>query len=138
MNTTKSHGFSFLELMAALVILGLLLAVGVPAVQSYILKGKISNTEQNIRVLENAITHFHMDIGAYPSKLKDLVQRPTDEKLKGKWRAPYLKELPEGDGWDQPYVYRVTNDPKTPYELYSHGPNGPGSPKDERIGIYKK
>jgi len=133
----SSQGFTLIEIMAVLVILGLLLGVGIPAVQNAVLKARISTTEQNLRLLTNGIKQFHMDIGAYPQKLKDLVQKPTDEKLKAKWRYAYVEEIPD-DPWNNPYVYRVTNDPKLAYELYSHGPNGPGSPKDERIGVYKK
>jgi general secretion pathway protein G len=133
----NSQGFSLIELMAVLIIIGLLMAVGIPAVQNAVLRARISTTEQNLRILNGGIKQFQMDIGALPSKLKDLVQRPTDEKLKAKWRYAYVEEIPE-DPWNSPFVYRVTNDPKLPYELYSHGPNGPGSPKEERIGSYKK
>jgi general secretion pathway protein G len=134
--TTKSSGFSLMELVIALIILGLVAAIGIPVYNGFIERGKRGSTEENIRLLKNSVQLYMFDVGGYPAKLRDLEKRPTDEKVKTKWRGPYVDPVPEEDGWGNSFVYKATPGQKRPYELYSHGPQGPGSPKEERIGEY--
>ena len=135
-STTKNSGFTLMELVIGLIIVGLIAAIGIPVYQRFVERGKETATNENIRLLKSSIQLFQMDAGGYPTKLKDLEKRPTDEKFKTKWRGPYIETVPEEDGWSNPFVYKVTPGQKKPFELYSHGPNGPGSPKEERIGEY--
>ncbi len=136
MVSTKNSGFTLMELVIGLIILGLLAAIGIPVYQGFVERARRSSTDENIRLMKSQIQLYQLDTNSYPSKLKDLEKRPTDEKLKTKWRGPYLDPVPEEDGWGNPFVYKVTPGQKNPYELYSPGANGPGSPKEERIGIY--
>lgn len=127
-------GFSLMELMIAVAILGILAIVIIPGFMGYLDKAKKSSTAQNLKMIEQAVDQYYMEIGKYPTRLKDLVQAPLDEKDKNKWRmGGYLgknQEIPE-DGWNSPFQYKVISANK--YELYSFGPNGRGAPQSEWI-----
>ena len=132
-STTKNSGFTLIELVIGLIIVGLIAAIGIPVYQGFVERAKRTSTEENLRLFKSSIQLYQLDTNSYPSKLKDLEKRPTDEKIKAKWRGPYIDPVPEEDGWGAPFVYKVTPGQKKPYELYSHGPNGSGSPKEERV-----
>jgi type II secretion system protein G len=114
----------------------MLAAVGVPVYQSAMERSRRTTTEANLRLIKEAIQTFNFDTNSLPTKLTDLTKRPTDEKIKAKWHGAYLDPVPEEDGWGNSFVYKPTPTQPKKFELYSHGPNGPGSPKDERIGEY--
>lgn len=80
---------------------------------------------------------FNAHTGQYPARLNDLLKKPADEKIARKWEGPYLKakEVPE-DAWGSKYVYKLTPQAEHKYDLYSYGPNGKGSPKEEWISVW--
>lgn len=135
---TIRAGFSLLELMIYIAIVGILLAVAVPNFFSYIEKARKSTTESNLRMLESAIIMYQLHTGQLPQRLSDLVKKPSDERVAQKWEGPYLKgkEIPL-DGWSNRFEYKQTPQGEHKYELYSHGPNGKGSPESERINVWK-
>lgn len=130
----KNHirrGFTFIELMVVIVILGLLAGIGVPAYMYWANKAKVSTTKSNLKLLQNTIDLYHLERGKYPAKLSDLTgdaknpgllrKIPVDSFQGGK--EFYYKVLPAGS--------------KHPYELYSYGPNGPeGGEPEERISAW--
>lgn len=136
-------GFTMMELMIVIVIIGLLGGVLAPAVNNALKKARKGTAKTAVMNIKNGITRFQAELGKYPTKLKDLVVRPKsgDEKVTKKWDGPYgfeegTEDIPE-DPWGEKFVYKL-NQPgsKHPYELYSHGPNGKGAPKDEQIGVW--
>jgi general secretion pathway protein G len=137
-----SAGFTLMELLIVIMILGILMGVLIPAVNNALKKAKIGTTETLLLKLKNGITLFHGEFNKYPNALKDLVERPKggDEKVTKKWRGPYGldegEKVPE-DSWGEKFYYKLTPPPaKRPYELYSHGPGGKGSPKEDRISVW--
>jgi general secretion pathway protein G len=136
---TQRHaraGFSMIELMIYISIVAVLAAVGVPIWNTIRESARESKVNATFESLKTAIMSYYITTGSmyYPTKLRDLEFAPTDEKMKGKWRGPYMNDVPEDDPWGNPYVYKVTPGKKYPYELYSYGPNGPEGAKEERIG----
>jgi general secretion pathway protein G len=129
-------GFSLMEIMIAVTIMGLIMAMVVPAVNNSLKKAKKRTAVSSLRNFKNAITEYHNETHQYPTKLRDLIKKPTG--LKG-WEEPYLafEEIPQ-DPWGQDFKYKVTQGGKHPYELYSWGPNGQGSPKDEWINVWEE
>lgn len=116
-------GFSFLELMFAIAIMGAMTA-GVYVFYSSIQNSaNVRTTQQNLSLVKTAIASYETDKDEYPSKLSDLTPL-------------YLQKLPK-DGWKHDFKYRITPNSQRPYELYSYGPNGPGSSKDEHISAWK-
>jgi len=130
-------GFSLMEILIAIVILGLIMAMVGPALQNTLRKGKIGTTKSTMRGFKNAISQYQMDVGQLPQALKDLIKKPRDEKAAKKWDGPYIdkEEIPE-DPFNNPFVYKLTPGAKHPYELYSRGANGPDAPKEEWINVW--
>lgn len=127
-----------MELMIYMAVVGILLAAVGPRFMSFISSGKKSSTEQTLRNTKQAIELFYGHTSRYPESLRDLVRKPMDEKIAKKWNGPYLElkgdqEVPE-DGWNNELVYhRLEPGAGRPYDLFSYGPNGEGSPEDEWI-----
>lgn len=129
-----SPGFSLMELMIALIILGLIMAVGIPAYFSQVEGVRKNTTEQNLQLLKTNINLFQMEQAKYPSKLDDLVEKPKGDTSKN-WKQ-YLDKKPL-DGWKKDFYYRVTPGGKHPYELYSYGGQaGPEEPAESRISVW--
>jgi general secretion pathway protein G len=132
------QGFSLIELVIAIAILGILSAIVIPNFLSYLRNANISAAENTIKTLKQGINAFYSKSGEYPKSLEDLVKRPADVPAK-KWGGPYIggeEEEPvvPQDPWNIDYVYKLNpKGAKPPYQLYSWGPNGEGSPEDEWI-----
>lgn len=119
-------GFTLLELLVVLAILGLLVGLVAPAVmrQFGTAKEKIARIE--VERLGAQLDNYKLDVGTYPTTeqgLQSLITRPPGVK---RWDGPYLKgnKLPE-DPWNYPYLYRTPSQrPGHDYDLYSLGPTG--------------
>ena len=120
--------------MAALLILGLIMAVAVPSYLAFTEGARSRSTDASLAVMKNAINLYYMEQGQYPAKLKDLVEKPKTETKR--WHQ-YLDKLPQ-DGWNFDFVYKVLPaGSKRPYELYSHGSaSGPEGSPEERISVW--
>ena len=132
MNSVRS-GFSLIEIMIVVGIIGLIMAIAVPKFMGAREKANITATKTILQNFELAIDEFHNDTGQYPVTLHDLFAKPFDEKVAKRWAAPYVKKDEFIDAWKNDLVYNVTKGQKNPYELYSYGPHGEGSPSDEWI-----
>jgi general secretion pathway protein G len=119
----SEKGFSLIELIVVLVILGLLAAVVAPNVYNKLAKGKDQIAKIQIKELEGGLQLFSFDMGRYPNSaegLEALVRNPGNNDA---WKGPYLaKDLPK-DPWGHPYVYRCPG-LHGDYDLYSCGADG--------------
>lgn len=128
MNKTK--GFTLIELMLVVIILGILVAMVVPRLAGRTEQARraaaVADIESNIAV---ALDLYELDNGVYPSteqSLAALISEPTSSPVPPNWNGPYLKKrkLPI-DPWGREYVYvspGVHNEED--YDLYSYGPDG--------------
>jgi general secretion pathway protein G len=101
-------GFTLLELLVVLVILGLLASVTAPAVARYLSGAKIDAAKLQIQNLSTTLDMYRLDTGSYPSPqdgLRALVQRPAAAQ---RWNGPYLRK-PDmiKDPWGREYQYRT-------------------------------
>jgi|SRR5208283_710847 len=128
----NQKGFTLVELLVVLVILGLLAALVGPKLFPKLGKGKQAAAKAQIELLEQALDQFRLDVGRYPTTqegLAALVADPGDEK----WDGPYLKKGVPNDPWGKPYVYTC---PGThgEFDIVSYGrdgkPGGEGEDKD--------
>jgi len=135
-------GFTLMEILIAVMIIGLLGAMIGPALFNVYKNQQINKTRQDVKGFKDGISMYKMHTNQYPTVLKDLVRRPksSDERVTKKWQGPYIgkegdTEAPE-DAWGNKFSYKVTPGGKHPYELHSWGPNEKGSPKDEWISVW--
>jgi general secretion pathway protein G len=133
-NTPKSErGFSLIELIVVLVILGLLAAVVAPRVYDKLAKGKEQIAKIQIKELEGALQLLSFDLGRYPTTsegLESLVRNPGNADA---WKGPYLgkAELPK-DPWGKPYIYRSPGQ-HGDFDMLSCGPDGSEGGEDDIV-----
>ena len=133
MRTRSTAGFTLIEMMVVLVIIGLLMGIVGPRVirQSEVAKVKAARIQ--IETLGTALDTFRLDVGRYPNSQEGLAalrQRPFGVD---RWDGPYLKKDVPKDPWDHPYYYRSPGEAGRPYDLLSYGADGgPGGEGDNR------
>ena len=130
MEVRRPAGFTLLELLVVVVIIGLLAAYVGPRYFSQIGKSEQGLARAQIESFEKALDAYRLDMGGYPSTeegLNALIERPGNNQ---KWSGPYLQKALPPDPWGRPYVYRSpgrTGD----YELGTLGRDGqPGGTGD--------
>ena len=127
----KQRGFTLIEIMVVVVILGILAVIIVPKVLDRPEQARIVKTKQDIISIEEALSLYKLDNGRLPTTdqgLQALVTKPTSDPMPNNWHA-YLKSIPM-DAWGHPYQYLIPG-VHGDYDLFSYGPNGPGSTSSE-------
>jgi len=130
---SSESGFTLIELMIVLFILGLLTALVAPRLMGRVGKAKQKSAQTQIHMLGTALELFYLDSGRYPTEaegLKALSQKPD---TMSSWGGPYLdKEVPK-DPWGNNYVYKIPGE-KTPFDIICYGadkaPGGEGENQD--------
>ena len=118
----RDAGFTLIELMIVIAILGLMAYMVAPRLMGVMGKAKPKIALTDIRNLETALDLFYLDVGRYPTEdegLKVLMQAP--ENLPN-WGGPYLKKPPK-DPWGRDYVYKFPGE-HGPYDIMSYGADG--------------
>jgi len=107
MKVVKQAGFTLIEVMVVVVILGILAAVVVPNIMSKPDEARVSKAKQDVRALEAALNAYKLDNYDYPSTeqgLAALVKKPSGTPEPKHWNGPYVKKVPL-DPWQNPYQY---------------------------------
>ncbi len=120
-NITERHGFTLLELLIVIVIIGLLASVVAPKLIGRIGKSKTVVARAQVESFGTALETYRLDTGEYPTqeqKLTVLIARP--DGVQG-WYGPYLrKKVIPNDPWGQPYIYRYPGE-NGDYDIISYG-----------------
>lgn len=120
----RQQGFTLIELMVVVVILGILAAVVVPRVMDRPDQARISAAKTNINAIRSALDMYKLDNHVYPSTdqgLQALVQRPGSNPVPPNWNR-YMEKLPD-DPWGKPYLY-LQPGKHGDVDVFSAGPNG--------------
>jgi general secretion pathway protein G len=139
--TQRFHrGFTLLEMLVVLVIVGLLVGLVGPRLFSKVDQSKVTTAQTQIKLLRGAVESLRLDIGRYPNAgegLSLLSRAPSDAALASRWRGPYLDEAAPLDPWASPYQYALSGADGQPFALYSFGSDGKrGGEGDARdIGV---
>ena len=127
-------GFTLLELLVVVAIIGLLVGYVAPRYFGQIGKSEVNVARAQIDALEKALDQYRLDTGRYPSTelgLAALMQRPQNEP---KWNGPYLKKAAPPDPWGKPYAYRSPGE-KGDFDLVSYGKDGAPGGSGENADI---
>lgn len=129
----RSRGFTLLELLVVLVILGLLAGYVAPKYFAQVGKSEVKTAKAQIVALENALDQYRIDTSRYPSTEQGLAALNTKPADESRWDGPYLKKTVPNDPWGKPYLYRVPGE-HGEIDLYSLGrdgaPGGTGNDAD--------
>jgi general secretion pathway protein G len=121
----KQRGFTLLELLVVIVIIGLLAAYVGPKYFNQLAKSQIQITRVQIDGFDKALDQYRLDTTHYPSTEQGLVSlsvQPANEPL---WHGPYLKKAVPVDPWGNPYQYRIpATDPNRDFDVVSYGRDG--------------
>jgi general secretion pathway protein G len=126
----KEGGFTLLELLVVMVIIGLLAGFVGPRYFSQIGKSEAKTARAQLTAVEQALDQYRLDVGHYPSTeqgLTALMVKPADE---AKWAGPYLKKALPTDPWGRPYSYKFPGE-HNEFDLWSFGKDAqPGGTVD--------
>lgn len=126
--THRKAGFTLIEVLIVLAIIGMVASLVGPRVLGYLSDSKMKAARVQIEALASALDLFYLDNGRYPAAsegLNALVKRPGNAQS---WNGPYLKsgDVPK-DPWGNPYLYKIPGK-NAPYNIISTGPEGREGP----------
>ncbi len=117
-------GFTLVEILVVITIIGLIMGLVGPRVLNYLSESKVKTAVIQIQSLSSALDLYFLDVGRYPTTaqgLAALVQKPAAASA---WNGPYLKnDAVPNDPWGHPYLYRSPSE-HGPYEIVSYGSDG--------------
>lgn len=120
-------GFSLIELLVVLMILGLIAGLVVPNVLERGQDAKLKAAAAEVQRLSMAVDEYYLDNGRPPESLRNLLEEPSSAS---NWNGPYIKESNLNDPWENAYQYRYPGEHRS-YDLWSHGADGtPGGTED--------
>src|SRR5438067_9939501 len=106
---TKSPGFTLIEILVVIIVLGLLAALVGPRILGRVSEAKSATARTQIELLGVALDNYRLDNGMYPTSeqgLAALQEKPTREPLPLSWRGPYLRKAVPLDPWGRAYIYK--------------------------------
>jgi general secretion pathway protein G len=136
-------GFTLIEIMVVVVIIGILIGLVAPNILGRVDKARVTAAKADIATLEQALEMYRLDNHSYPSTdqgLEALVTKPGGEPEAKNWNPEgYLKKKLPDDPWGRPYQYVVPGQDKRAYDLYSFGADGRegGEGYDAEVGNWE-
>lgn len=133
-----SRGFTLLELVVVIIVLGLLAAIVAPQILGRVSDARTTAAETQVALFATALDNYRLDNGSYPTTeqgLAALREKPVRAPVPTNWRGPYLRKDVPLDPWGKPYIYRSPGERDVSgYDLMSLGrdgkPGGEGEDKD--------
>jgi general secretion pathway protein G len=134
--TTEHSGFTLLELLVVMVIIGLLAGIVAPRYFSQVGKSRVKAARAQIDSLDKALEQFRLDTGRLPTTEEGLAALNSSPPGMVNWEGPYLKKAVPPDPWGHPYIYVQPGAHQNDFDLESYGRDGQpgGSGEDADLG----
>jgi general secretion pathway protein G len=130
----SDDGYTLVELLVVLAILGFLAAIAAPQVFKYLDSSKVSVARTQVESLASAIDLFRLDVGRYPTGQEGLAALVTAPPEIQGWSGPYVKKRASLiDPWGRTYKYRAPGQHGA-FDIYSSGPDGEENGESSAIG----
>lgn len=139
----RQAGFTFIEIMVAMMILLILIGAAGFTYIRYVSRARVVGAKNQIEAFSIALSAYYLDCGRYPTAeqgLKALWEKPVMEPVPSQWSGPYLnKEVPQ-DPWGRPYEYQNPGPSGLPFALRSLGGDGAegGEGNDQDVLSWKE
>jgi len=133
----RARGFTLIEIMVVVVILGILATLVAPAILGKVDEARIAKAQQDIRAMETALDLYRLDNFRYPTTdqgLQALVTRPTDPAIRNWKPGGYIKQLMK-DPWGNDYLYLEPGTHGLAFDLWTHGADGQEGGEDAAADI---
>lgn len=124
---TSNSGFTLMEMLVVLVIIGLLAGLVGPRLFTKVDASRVQTAQTQVKMFKGALETLRLDIGRFPTESEGLAllnSPPVDEKLRARWHGPYLDEDLPKDPWGHAYQYGIPGVNNQPFALYSLGADG--------------
>jgi general secretion pathway protein G len=131
---SQQRGFTLLELLVVMVIIGLLAGYVGPKYFAQIGKSEVKTARAQIDALGKALDQYRLDTGRYPTTEQGLLALNAPPAGEGRWGGPYLQKAVPLDPWGKPYQYKSPGE-HGEYELISFGKDGQAGGQDESADV---
>lgn len=122
-HSRHSKGFTLLELLVVMVIIGLLVSYVGPKYFSQLGKSEVKTAKAQMNALEKALDTYRLDVGHYPTTEQGLAALFIAPSNEAKWQGPYLKKAVPQDPWGNAYLYKTPGE-HGDVDLLSYGSDG--------------
>ncbi|WP_245587220.1 type II secretion system major pseudopilin GspG [Comamonas composti] len=141
-NSLKAKkGFTLLEMLVVMVIIGLLAGLVGPRIFGKVDTSKVQTAQVQIKMIESALQIMRLDIGTLPEgekALKWLTQKPEDPNVAAVWKGPYMDGQIPADPWNNPYQIVSPGPNGKPFAVMSFGADGKPGGEDINADIMAK
>ncbi len=134
----RTRGFTLIEIMVVVIIIGLLAAVIVPSVVGKVGEARVAKARQDIQAMSTSLTMYRLDNFKYPTTdqgLKALIQQPADPTIRNWRKGGYIQDGSLKDPWGNDYQYVYPGTHGREYDLYSYGADGQEGGTDEDADV---
>lgn len=132
--SARANGFTLLELLVVLVVLGLLVSIVAPRYFSQLGKSEVTTAQTQLASIAKALDLYRVDVGRYPSTEQGLAALTVAPANEARWRGPYLQKAAPTDPWGHPYLYKAPGE-RGEFELISYGKDGVAGGTDDNADI---
>ena len=132
--TRRSDGFTLLELLVVMVIIGLLAAYVAPRYFAQVGKSEVRTAQAQVVALRNALDTYRLDTGQYPTTEQGLNALTVRPQGNAKWSGPYLQKAVPPDPWGRPYQYKSPGE-HGDFDLFSFGRDGQAGGSGEAADV---
>lgn len=134
LRSAQQAGFTLLELLVVLVILGLLVGYVAPKYFAQLGKSEVKTARAQLGALEKALDQYRLDVGHYPTSEQGLASLNVAPGGENRWAGPYLQKAVPNDPWGRPYIFKSPGE-HGDFDLYSLGKDGQPGGSDDNVDI---